>query len=310
MPYIGTPPNDRVLTSEDIKDGAIEIKDISWKNQPANENISGTIDSFTVKLAEQFTLTGDIDISKDLVLTKFADDGEALGLTSDASSRTIEGSGTISSNTFAQVPNAKLEGMTGVLDSTVQDNITRLGTVTSGTIGSDVINNAGVTSGTIGSSVTFPTGSVIQTVYATTSTAQSVTSGGGSSNTAFSIADNPTFLSKTITPTSASSKFLIQFNSRCRNQMGATGWNAAGYYYLTDGTSNIVNGWAGHDRQDGTTGSFHEFDNPSLLAMHEPNTTNNVTYSIKFYTDQYYSKTFTLSYGSTPSFLIIQEIAG
>ena len=101
---------------------------------------------------------------------------------------------------------------------------------------------------------TFPTGSVIQTVYATTSTAQSVTSGGHPEETSFSIADNPTFLTKTVTPTTASSKFLIQFNSRCRNQMGATGWNAAGYYYLTDGTSNIVNGWAGHDRQDGTTG--------------------------------------------------------
>lgn len=138
MPYIGTPPTDRILTSEDIEAGAVEMSDISWKNQPANENISGTIDSFTVKLAEKFTLTGDIAISKDLTLTKLADDGEALVLTTDASSRTIEGSGTISSNTFAQVPNASLTSMTGVLDNTVQDNITRLGTVTSGTIGSGV----------------------------------------------------------------------------------------------------------------------------------------------------------------------------
>ena len=150
MPYIGTPPSDRIITSEDIEAGAVEMSDISWKNQQANENISGTIDSFTVKLAEQFTLTGDIDISKDLVLTKLADDGEALVLTTDASSRTIEGSGTISSNTFAQVPNASVTGMTGVLDNSVQDNITRLGTVTSGTIAS----------GTIGSAVTFPTGTI------------------------------------------------------------------------------------------------------------------------------------------------------
>ena len=138
MAYVGIKPNDRVLTSEDIKDGAVEMSDISWKNQPDNENISGTIDSFTVKLAEKFTLTGDIDISKDLVLTKLADDGEALVLTTDGSSRTIEGSGTISSNTFAQVPNASVTGMTGVLDNSVQDNITRLGTVTSGTIESAV----------------------------------------------------------------------------------------------------------------------------------------------------------------------------
>ena len=138
MAYIGAPPPDRILTTEDIEDGAVEMSDISWKNQSANENLSGTIDSFTVKLAEKFTLTCDIAISKDLTLTKLADDGEALVLTTDASSRTIEGSGTISSNTFAQVPNASLTSMTGVLDNSVQDNITRLGTVTSGTIGSAV----------------------------------------------------------------------------------------------------------------------------------------------------------------------------
>ena len=92
--------------------------------------------------------------------------------------------------------------------------------------------------------------------------------------------------------------------------MGATGYNAAGQWYLTDGTVIIQQGWAGHDKQAGTTTSFHEFDNASLLAIHEPNTTSNVTYYIKFYTDAYYTKTFTLSYGNTPSFLIIQEIAG
>ena len=190
MPYIGTPPNDRVLTSEDIKDGAIEIKDISWKNEPANENISGTIDSFTVKLAEQFTLTGDIDISKDLVLTKLADDGEALVLTTDASSRTIEGSGTISSNTFAQVPNASVTGMTGVLGS--------------GVTGGSGINALGtVTSGTIGSADNFPQGSCIQVVQGTTSTEVSITD---SSNFV------TTGLSVSITPKQANSNFRIDFN--------------------------------------------------------------------------------------------------
>ena len=149
MPYIGTPPSDRIITSEDIEAGAVEMSDISWKNQSTNENLSGTIDSFTVKLAEKFTLTGDIAISKDLTLTKLADDGEALVLTTDASSRTIEGSGTISSNTFAQVPNASLTSMTGVLGS--------------GVTGGSGINALGtVASGTIGSGVTFPTGMMIQ----------------------------------------------------------------------------------------------------------------------------------------------------
>ena len=48
--------------------------------------------------------------------------------------------------------------MTGVLDNTVQDNITRLGTVTSGTIGSGVTNNAGVSSGVINNAVSGFTG--------------------------------------------------------------------------------------------------------------------------------------------------------
>ena len=46
-------------------------------------------------------------------------------------------------------------GGTVVLDSAVQDNITRLGTVTSGAIGSAV-------TGTIGTGVTFPAGHILQ----------------------------------------------------------------------------------------------------------------------------------------------------
>ena len=162
MAYIGAPPPDRILTTEDIEAGAVEMSDISWKNQSTNENLSGTIDSFTVKLAEKFTLTGDIAISKDLTLTKLADDGEALVLTTDASSRTIEGSGTISSNTFAQVPNASLTSMTGVLGSGVTggSGINALGTVASGTIGSGVDLN----------SATFPTGMPLKVTQGATIT--------------------------------------------------------------------------------------------------------------------------------------------
>ena len=92
--------------------------------------------------------------------------------------------------------------------------------------------------------------------------------------------------------------------------MGATGWNNFGEWYLTDGTNRIAVGRAGMDQQAATVGAFNDWDNATLLAIHEPNTTSNVTYSVKFYTDQYYSKTFTLGYGNSPSFLIIQEIAG
>jgi len=276
MAYLGTPPKSRVLSSADIATGAITLDDISFTDQSTSVNISGNIDKHTMRLSDEVVIDGDLNITDNLILSKISDDGNAITLTPDGSTRTITGTGSLEASTLTQTPNASLTGMTGE----------------------------------IGSAVTFPTGSIIQTVYATTSIAQSVTSGGGSSNTAFSIADNPTFLTKTITPTTANSKFLLQFNSRCRNQMGATGYNANGYYYLTDGTSTIALGWTGHDKQAGTTTSFHEFDNAALCAIHEPNTTSNVTYSLKFHTDAYYTKTFTLSYGATPSFLIIQEIAG
>ena len=216
MPDIGTPPTDRILTSEDIEAGAVEMSDISWKNQPANENISGTIDSFTVKLAEKFTLTGDIAISKDLTLTKLADDGEALVLTTDASSRTIEGSGTISSNTFAQVPNASLTSMTGVLGS--------------GVTGGSGLSLTGMT-GTIGSSVVFPTGTPIQ--YAT-----SRIEGGSRGHNTKTIANRSEIHSdyrSSIIPKGANSKILIRYSSRATYVNNNSAHWAIGYEVTASG---------------------------------------------------------------------------
>jgi len=244
--------------------------------QLTNRNLTGTYSSHELFIADGFTLTGNITVNEDIVLTKLSDDGTSITLTTDGNSQTITGSGSLEASTIAQTPVTSVTGMTG----------------------------------TVGNSVTFPAGHIIKTVYSTRASEQSVTSGGGSTNTAYSIANNPTFLSKTVTPTAASSSFLIQFNSRFINKMGATGWNNFGEWYLTDGTNRIAVGRAGMDQQAATVGAFNDWDNATLLAIHEPNTTSNVTYSVKFYTDQYYSKTFTLGYGNSPSFLIIQEIAG
>ena len=244
--------------------------------QLTNRNLSGTYSSHELFIADGFTLTGNITVNETVALTKLSDDGASITLTTDGNSQTITGSGSLEASTIAQTPVTSVTGMTG----------------------------------TVGNSVTFPAGHIIKTVYSTRASEQSVTSGGGSTNTAYSIANNPTFLSKTVTPTAASSSFLIQFNSRFINKMGATGWNNFGEWYLTDGTNRIAVGRAGMDQQAATVGAFNDWDNATLLAIHEPNTTSNVTYSVKFYTDQYYSKTFTLGYGNSPSFLIIQEIAG
>ena len=244
--------------------------------QLTNRNLTGTYSSHELFIADGFTLTGNITVNETVALTKLSDDGASITLTTDGNSQTITGSGSLEASTIAQTPVTSVTGMTG----------------------------------TVGNSVTFPAGHIIKTVYSTRASEQSVTSGGGSTNTAYSIANNPTFLSKTVTPTAASSSFLIQFNSRFINKMGATGWINFGEWYLTDGTNRIAVGRAGMDQQAATVGAFNDWDNATLLAIHEPNTTSNVTYSVKFYTDQYYSKTFTLGYGNSPSFLIIQEIAG
>ena len=84
-----------------------------------------------------------------LILAKVADDGNPVTLTNDGGTRTLSGIGSIETSTLSSRPNSLVTRMTGVLDNTVQDNITRLGTVTSGKIGSGVTNNEGVISGVI-----------------------------------------------------------------------------------------------------------------------------------------------------------------
>jgi hypothetical protein len=159
MAYIGAPPQNRVLSSDDIAQGAVTLNDINFTDQPTNMDITGVIDKHTMRLADGVTITGDVTISDDLVLSKISDDGNAITMTNDGSSRTITGSGSIEASTLTQTPNASLTGMTG-------------------TIGSAVTNNAGVASGTIGSVVTgspnlnlgnaiFPAGHIIQFVTAT-----------------------------------------------------------------------------------------------------------------------------------------------
>jgi hypothetical protein len=156
-----------------------------------------------VLLADSYSIIGDITVSEDLILSKLSDDGDAITLTGDTTTRTITGSGSIQGATLAQTPNATLTGMTGVLDNSVQDNVTRLGTVTTGTIGSGV---------------TFPVGHVLQIVFGS-----SIVSSGGSSTTAGMgnsvSAPAPTFDQgmtagiQYFTPRFSTSKILVQTNN-------------------------------------------------------------------------------------------------
>ena len=96
-----------------------------------------------VLLADAYKIVGDVTVSDDLILSKLSDDGDDITITGDTTTRTISGSGSIQGATLAQTPNADMTGMTGTLASSVQDDITRLGTVTSGTLASGTSLNWG-----------------------------------------------------------------------------------------------------------------------------------------------------------------------
>ena len=96
-----------------------------------------------VLLADAYKIVGNVTVSDDLILSKLSDDGDDITITGDTTTRTISGSGSIQGATLAQTPNADMTGMTGTLASSVQDDITRLGTVTSGTLASGTSLNWG-----------------------------------------------------------------------------------------------------------------------------------------------------------------------
>ena len=146
MAYLGTPPRSRVLSSSDIGTGAVTLDDISFTDQPTNLSISGTIDKHTMRLADGVTVVGDVTLSDNLILSKISDDGNAITLTNDSSTRTITGTGSLEASTLTQTPNASLTGMTGELGSVVT--------------GSPNLN--------LGNATQFPAGHVIQTRTTTT----------------------------------------------------------------------------------------------------------------------------------------------
>ena len=94
-----------------------------------------------VLLADAYSIVGDVTVSDNLILSKLSDDGNAITITGDTTTRTISGSGSIEGATLAQTPNARLEGMTGEIGSAVT--------------GSPTLDLSNAT--------TFPAGHIIQT---------------------------------------------------------------------------------------------------------------------------------------------------
>ena len=84
-----------------------------------------------VLLADNYNIVGNVTVSDDLIISKLSDDGNAITITGDTTTRTISGSGSIQGATLAQTPNATVTGMSGTLGSGI-------------TIGSDATLSSGM----------------------------------------------------------------------------------------------------------------------------------------------------------------------
>ena len=115
--------------------------------QNSNQNLSGTYSAHQLFIADGYTLTGNITVNEDIALTKLSDDGTTINLTTDGTSRTITGTGSIEASTIAQTPVTSVTGMTGELGTAVT--------------GSPTLN---LTNATSLSPTAMPTGAVIQVV--------------------------------------------------------------------------------------------------------------------------------------------------
>ena len=146
-----------------------------------------------------------------------SDDVTSITLTTDGTSRTITGSGTIEASTIAQTPVTSVTGMTGELGTGAS--------LSSAVTGSPAINLI---------NATFPSGSVIQTVSNRPSNY--------SSTTAYNSASLVPCAQQTITAKKANSTFLIHWNGEYgRSTSGRSQW-AIGTTY-TAGQSSYSSGY-------------------------------------------------------------------
>ena len=133
------------LKSSQITGLSAKDVDVRGFTQADSINLDGSYTDHEVLLADAYNIKGNVTVSDDLILSKLSDDGNAITITGDTTTRTISGSGSIQGATLAQTPNANLTGMTGELGSAVTggSGLTALGTVTSGTLASGTSLNWG-----------------------------------------------------------------------------------------------------------------------------------------------------------------------
>ena len=97
-----------------------------------------------VLLADNYSIVGDVTVSDDLIISKLSDDGNAITITGDTTTRTISGSGSIQGSTLAQTPNADMTGMTGTMGAGVT-----LGTAVTGSPALNLTNATKMPSGSV-----------------------------------------------------------------------------------------------------------------------------------------------------------------
>ena len=126
-------------------------------NSAATGNLTGTISTQQLQLADAFTLTGDLTVNDDLILGKVRDDGTGQSLT--GSGKTLTGTGTLTmgSSIVRDDRDISANGMSGTLGS--------------GVTGSPALN--------LGAS-TFPAGHVVQTTVPNRGVSTSTGSSGAS----------------------------------------------------------------------------------------------------------------------------------
>jgi hypothetical protein len=139
-----------------------------------------------------------------------------------------------------------------------------------------------------------PAGTIIQIVQSSTTT----------STTTASLSDVTTTLTGSITPSSATSKILVQVNVGFILSNQAT---AAGYatFSLYRGASSIVSPWFGGPRLPGTNQSI--YGTPAGSYLDSPNSTSAVTYTLFFNTNNVTTPQ-TVQASNFPSFMTLYEI--
>ena len=91
------------LKSSQITGLSAKDVDVRGFTQADNINLDGVYSEHEVLLADAYNIKGNITVSDDLILSKLSDDGNAITITGDTTTRTISGSGSIQGATLARL---------------------------------------------------------------------------------------------------------------------------------------------------------------------------------------------------------------